>query len=103
MAAGEEGGDLKVTRPGELKRSRQELLALRGCLDDSAFKREKRSGGKVLGWACAVEAPVGHSEGGEAAGEGSRGAQAADVAPRRDRAAALLEGRGCVHMCSALA
>ena len=46
---------------------------------------------------------MGHSEGGEAAGEGSRGAQAADVAPRRDRAAALLEGRGCVHMCSALA
>ena len=46
---------------------------------------------------------MGHSEGGEAAVGGSRGAQAADVTPRRDRAAALLEGRGCVRMCSALA
>jgi len=85
VAAGEEGEDLKVTCDRNERTERTGALApgttgsLRDCLDDSIFKREKRSAEKVLGWVCAMEAPMGHSEGGEAAavesqgGPGSRG------------------------------
>lgn len=107
MAAGEEGEDLKVTCDRNERTRRTGVLvpgttgSLRDCLDDSIFKWEKRSGEQVLGWVCAMEAPVGPSEGGEAAAVEAKAAQAAGVTPGTGRAAACWRGEAACA-CAAL-
>lgn len=105
MAAGEEGEDLKVTCDRNERTGRIEALtpgtvsSLRDCLDDSIFKQEKRSGEKVLGWVCAVEAPVGHSEGSEAAAEESRGGPGSRGDPQEGQSSSPAGGeRLCAHV-----
>lgn len=109
MAAGEEGEDLKVTCDRNERTRRTGVLvpgtigSLRDCLDDSIFKWEKRSGEQVLGWVCAMEAPVGPSEGGEAAAVESQGAAGSRGDTLEGQSSSLLEGRGCVRLRDALA